>query len=454
MRKLILSWLVVLSCCVGSTVLAAPQTGWWWNPAESGRGFFVESDNGITFIGAYLYDDDGHAAWLVSGSPNADPYNYTGQLYSMSKGQTLYGSYVAPVGPNNVGTLSAHFSDDTHGTITWPGGTVAIERQIFGGTGAAFQPFSGWWWNPAEGGSGYSVEVQGKNLFIVGFMYDDTGRPVWYFSAGPMSTDNTYHGTVLQFANGQTMSGPYRPPGTPTTIATLDVTFKAVNQAQFVFTELAPTAQNEPKPKAGKSSTKELQPQFPKKFIYLPPETFTGFFGQYADTHYVGGPFLTADGSAATNLDIVWTHDKPDPKPDTFYYKLSNAEMAVSYAETSKVVIPEGGSADCKHSGGITVKLGSGDTSTAILEVGVDQRYLLYVHVDEGARPVPTTGECVGSDGNKFPFNPTVTSPSVDFHYESVVVGDTIAGKGTKTTSGGGLTTTISYSWNFKAFRP
>src|SRR5882672_9035661 len=76
MRKLIRSCLVVLSCCVGNTVLAAPQTGWWWNPAESGRGFFVESRDGITFIGAYLYESDGHATWLVAGAPNADPYNF------------------------------------------------------------------------------------------------------------------------------------------------------------------------------------------------------------------------------------------------------------------------------------------------------------------------------------------------------------------------------------------
>ena len=45
-------------CFAPLLVQATPQTGWWWNPAESGRGFFVESENGVTFIGAYLYDDD------------------------------------------------------------------------------------------------------------------------------------------------------------------------------------------------------------------------------------------------------------------------------------------------------------------------------------------------------------------------------------------------------------
>jgi hypothetical protein len=97
---------------------ADPQVGWYWNPNESGRGFFVESQNGVTFIGAYLYDTDGHALWLVSGGPNNDPYNFTGDLYYKTGGQTLFGNYVAPGNAVIVGQLSIHFTDDTHATIT------------------------------------------------------------------------------------------------------------------------------------------------------------------------------------------------------------------------------------------------------------------------------------------------------------------------------------------------
>lgn len=273
------SWLFVLLCCLCSAAQAAPQTGWYWNPNESGRGFFVESHDGVTFIGAYAYDPDGHATWYVAGGLNDDPYNYTGPLYNKSNGETLFGAYAPPGDANIVGTLSVSFSDDTHGTITWPGGTVAIERQIFGGTDAPFQPFSGWWWNPDESGSGYSVELQGNNLFLVGFMYDDGGRPVWYYSAGPMTDPTTYQGDVLQFANGQIMGGPYHPPGLPTKVATLDIEFTATNAATLTFTEPSASVASSLRAKAGgRSSTRPVQPQIPKVETFPYPLNYKGAF--------------------------------------------------------------------------------------------------------------------------------------------------------------------------------
>lgn len=448
MRKLILFWLFVSSCMAGAA-LGAPQTGWWWNPAESGRGFFVESRDGITFIGAYLYESDGHATWLVAGSANADPYNFTGDLYNVSNGQTLFGDYVAPGPLNVVGTLTARFTDDTHGTITWPGGTVSVQREIFDDTQAAFQPLSGWWWNPDESGSGYSVEVQGKNLFIVGFMYDDAGRPVWYFSAGPMSSDNTYRGAVLQFADGQTMTGPYRPPTTPATIATLDVTFKADNEAEFTFTEPPAAARGSLQARPGRTSTKQLRPEFPKPPTYLPPNRFAGNFTQSLNSHSVTGP-ATADASAVESLGTGW--DQKLLFADATDYRIGNVNISISYSENSVVTVP-GGSATCKHSGSATVALAASVASKSSLRVYTNRKYILHLDFDEGATMVPTTGQCMADD-LVTPFDPTVPSPAIAFNYEGVVVEDTISGGGVKTISTGPVTTTWSYSWNFIGIGP
>ena len=30
----------------GPPLAGQPENGWWWNPAESGRGFFIEWQNG------------------------------------------------------------------------------------------------------------------------------------------------------------------------------------------------------------------------------------------------------------------------------------------------------------------------------------------------------------------------------------------------------------------------
>jgi hypothetical protein len=270
------SWLFVLLCCLCSAAQAAPQVGWYWNPSESGRGFFVESQNGVTFIGAYLYDTDGHALWFVAGGPNDDPYNFTGPLYYKTGGQTLYGSYVAPGPAVIAGDITVHFIDDTHGTVTWPGGSVSIERQIFGTGEPDFPAFPGWWWNADESGSGYSLELQGDKLFIVGFMYEDDGRPVWYYTAGPMTDSVTYHGDVYQFAGGQTMGGPYKPPGAPTKIATLDLEFDALNEADVTFTEATTGTSKRTK---AKSASKHLTTQFDKHGNYIYPNGYDGGLG-------------------------------------------------------------------------------------------------------------------------------------------------------------------------------
>lgn len=301
--------LFLLCFALCNSAFADPESGWWWNPNESGRGFFVESHGGLTFIGAYLYDDDGHAKWLVSGGPNADSYNWTGDLYYKTNGQTLFGTYVAPGNAVVVGQLSVHFSDDTHATLTWPGGQVAIEREPFGTGAPAFSPYIGWWWNPNESGSGYSVEVQGSNLFVVGFMYDDSGRPIWYFSAGPMTDATTYHGDVLQFANGQTIGGPYKPPGTPANVATLDIQFVDETHATFTFNGAGALLQagNDSTTKAtadaGHTRTDSLMTQLGvKPSTYSLPTSFTGSIFIEAKQDVVD-----PEGKLNTIFDVTYT---------------------------------------------------------------------------------------------------------------------------------------------------
>jgi hypothetical protein len=309
-RRLAALWALVASFWICGAALAAPQVGWWWNPNESGRGFFVESQNGVTFVGAYFYDADGHAKWLVAGGQNADPYNYTGPLYELSGGQSLFGSYVAPSAPSSVGNVTVHFDDDTHGTWTWPGGSIAIERQIFGGTDAPFQPFSGWWWNPNESGTGYSIEVQGNYLFVVGFMYDNAGRQVWYFSAGPMSSPSTYHGTVLQFANGQTMGGAYQPPSAPATVAALDLQFTALNKATLTFTSSPSALADRLLTKGAATRTDDIVTQFYKDPGYSPANYYIGNMHSHvheSGTIALGGPAVTVNGDIAVDgTNLVW----------------------------------------------------------------------------------------------------------------------------------------------------
>jgi hypothetical protein len=454
MRRLLGIWLFALlyQC---SAAIAAPQVGWWWNPNESGRGFFVESQNGATFIGAYFYDDDGHAMWLVAGGQNADSYNYAGPLYALKNGQTLFGSYVAPVGPETVGQMEVHFSDDTHGTFTWPGGTVAIERQIFGGTDAPFQPFNGWWWNPDESGSGYSLELQGDKLFIVGFMYDDAGRPVWYFSAGPMSSPTTYHGDVLQFANGQTMGGPYHPPSGYTTPATLDVEFTATDAATLMFTEAAGTSDMVRKT-LPRSRWDFIRPQFPKEGIWIPPIAFTGFLTIDSKVHIDRGDGFVDDLHAVFQITATLSDSEAPTGPGTTgIYDTTDGELVATYDSFSTLPddsICVGHGERILHLSGLYG--GPSPDPYLLLTARADRFYQLLEELKPGVLRVDISGICTTSDGESVGLVTAATNGTGKLNYEGTIVGDGFHGGSIQTTGPeDGITTTITRNWSFTAVR-
>jgi hypothetical protein len=278
---------------VSGAARADPEVGWWWNASESGRGFFIESQGGIFYLAGYFYESDGRATWAVSGSPNADANSYDGRLLAYRGGQTLWGDYKPPEAPTDIGAVSVRFSDATHGTVTWPGGAIAIEREIFGTGPAQFQPLSGWWWNGSESGRGYSVEVQGNNLFLVAFMYDDAGNPVWYFSAGPMSDPTHYEGEWLQFANGQTMTGAYHPPSAPVVVGHLIVDFNAADEADFTFVDDV-LAKAGASPKKGRTKIVTVTREFKSKPTYTFPKRYDGEI-KYIETYsFLGEKKVTA----------------------------------------------------------------------------------------------------------------------------------------------------------------
>lgn len=217
---------------------AIPQNGWWWNPAESGRGFFLEVQGPRMFLSGYFYAEDGRAKWLVSNDPMPDPNAYDGRLLAFANGQTLGGNYRAPGAATDAGPISLRFSDSTHGTLTWAGGTVPITRQPFAhGTTPSLQPKTGWWWNPDESGRGFSVEVQGDHMFLAAYMYDAGGNPVWYVADALMESPSVFRGALYQFANGQTLTGAYRAPGAPVAIGNIRMEFSAANRAVVTLSD-------------------------------------------------------------------------------------------------------------------------------------------------------------------------------------------------------------------------
>ena len=194
----------------------APQAGWWYNAAEGGRGYSIEARGNRLFFAAFHYDQSGRATWnFAGGATSLDGSLFTSDFLGASGGQTLTGPYRLP-GLTPAGAITLAFSDATHGTMAWPGGTVAIERQAFvpGGLTAPAQanlPESGWWWNPQESGRGFFIEWQNGYADLAGYMYDDAGNPTWYISVVATPNPMLFSGNWWSFAGGQSMGGPYRP---------------------------------------------------------------------------------------------------------------------------------------------------------------------------------------------------------------------------------------------------
>ena len=220
---------------------SAPQTGWWWNPLEDGRGFSLEKRGNNLFFAAFLYDISGRSTWYVSSGPvSLEGSLYNGDLLRASGGQTLGGPYVRFPTLASVGSMTLTFNNESTGTMVWPGGTVPIQRFniIQNGLTAApvaGVPESGWWWNESEAGRGFFMEWQGNTLDVAGYMYDDNGNSVWYLTVGEIggsASARTFNGNWWSYGNGQTLTGAWRQNArTNSNVAPMTITFSGPETA-------------------------------------------------------------------------------------------------------------------------------------------------------------------------------------------------------------------------------
>ena len=121
------------------------QTGVWWNPAESGRGYFIESQGDKVSIGSYLYDDAGQPVWYTTtANLQIDGRSSGGPLVQFASGQSLGGAYKAPSLANaNVGWVSLVAHSSTTARLTLPNGqAVPLTRFYFNSSAA---PLLGTW---------------------------------------------------------------------------------------------------------------------------------------------------------------------------------------------------------------------------------------------------------------------------------------------------------------------
>lgn len=206
----------------GTAAGIVPQSGLWWNAAQGGRGYGIEYNpaSGTLFIGTAVYGADAARppVWYTSTCayvPATGTCSTT--LQQFADGPSLSGDYRAPTPLGSAGALGVVFSSATSGTLTLPNGiSVPITRFPFANAasitaGDSGTAETGWWWNAAEGGRGWFMEVQktaaGQNaVYIIGYMYDEQGVANWHVAAGLMTTPTLFEGNIALYRGGSPIS--------------------------------------------------------------------------------------------------------------------------------------------------------------------------------------------------------------------------------------------------------
>jgi hypothetical protein len=198
--------------------------GWWWAGAsQSGTGFFIEAQRDTAFVAFFVYDNAGNPTWYTAAgtliASSGAGFSFNGTLSTCSGGQAASSNTPAKPTCPTAGNVSINFTSGTAATVNLPARSFAAERFNFNGLGSVVsgnQPETGWYWNAAQDGRGYAVEVQNGVIFLTMFHYALDGRATWNTFSGNVGTSGQFSGNFSTSTGGQTLAGPYRAPSTPT----------------------------------------------------------------------------------------------------------------------------------------------------------------------------------------------------------------------------------------------
>jgi len=186
-----------------------PLSGLWWNASESGWGISFTQRRNILFAAWYTYDASGNPKWYVA-SNCAMPAGTTGvagtcngDLYAVD-GPTFFGTPFNPsaVHVTTAGSLQATFTDANNGSLTYSVAgqtrTLPIARQVFRNGAAPAVDYSDLWYNASESGWGMSITHQSDTMFLAWYVYDSSGKPVWYVAPACAVSGSSCSGSLYR----------------------------------------------------------------------------------------------------------------------------------------------------------------------------------------------------------------------------------------------------------------
>ncbi|TWO66682.1 hypothetical protein FN976_26590 [Caenimonas sedimenti] len=227
-------------------------TGTWWNPFEPGTGFFFEAQGGLAVATFYVFEAEGRAVW----------YSGVGNMTSTAAGQEFRGTLQRHVG-GQAGTsrtpktpaasafadVAILFSAAGAARVQLPGRSYTAYRFALSaaqlpsqpeGQRSAVQPETGIYWNPAESGRGYTIEMLNGIANVGVFHYDSSGQPVWNLVSAGLPVNATALGDFAAYRGGQTLAGAYTAPDRLADSSRFELRVLTACTAQIAFPGLPP----------------------------------------------------------------------------------------------------------------------------------------------------------------------------------------------------------------------
>jgi uncharacterized protein (TIGR03437 family) len=216
-----------------------PANGWWYNPASPGTFYAIESENDVVRLAVLGFSSPGAAQWSLVRCVQTTPGTYVGTLEQYSGGQALNQPPAPPSGITDGPAVQIVFSGAATATLTIGTQSIPIQRYQFSSQWATPMlnaPRVGWWDLTTQSGRGYFVEVQGNTLMIGGLIYDSTGQPAWFTSAGPVDLSGNFSGRLTLCS----LTAAQQPPSCETTSDTIRLAFSAPWRATLTLSNEAP----------------------------------------------------------------------------------------------------------------------------------------------------------------------------------------------------------------------
>jgi ectoine hydroxylase-related dioxygenase (phytanoyl-CoA dioxygenase family) len=224
---------------------AFPVNGWWWNPDEPGRGFFLQRRGEGLCVACCLYGEDGRPEWHAAG-----PLAGEGDHDALGESRRL----ALPGMPGRDAIpLHIHFEGPSSVRLRW--GDVRIGLKPQHAQARRDSPLAGWWHSTPNGSTyGLVCEDLGGRVFGALLAPDE-----WLLMEVEQQGPDRYAGRWHRFTGGQSLGGAFRlPSGGDAGAATLT---QAANEMRIVMPDgrervfrrpahLATTAATSPRPRA------------------------------------------------------------------------------------------------------------------------------------------------------------------------------------------------------------